>query len=276
MRTITRLLIDADLMAYMAAAANQQDYDWGDGVTSTTTDLEAAKERLRSQIDEWMDACKADAFTICLSDDFNNFRKGIDPTYKSNRGTVERPELLYILKDWLSGSYPHDRRRYLEADDVMGILSTEDHDEKRIIVSQDKDMITIPGWLYRPFDENPALRLVSVEEAERFHLFQTVTGDAVDGYPGCPGAGPKAAARAVDDREGVVSHVHTFTRGPRKGEQETRWGPKVYPTVWQAIVSLYQKAGLTERHAIVQARLARILRNEDFDGSRAILWNPPT
>jgi hypothetical protein len=273
---ITRLLIDADLMAYMAAAGNQRDYDWGDGVTSTVSDLEPAKERLRSQIDEWMAACKADCFTICLSDDFNNFRKGIDPTYKSNRGTTERPELLYVLKDWLAASFPFDRRHYLEADDVMGILSTEPHDEKRIIVSQDKDMITIPGWLYRPFDETPVLRLVSVEEAERFHLFQTVTGDAVDFYPGCPGAGPAAATRALDDREGVVSHVHTFTRGPRKGEQETRWGPMVYPTVWQAIVSLYQKAGLTERHAIVQARLARILRNEDFDGSRAILWNPPT
>lgn len=272
---ITRLLIDADLMAFMAAAGNQRSYDWGDGVTSTVSDLEPAKERLRSQIDDWMAACKADCFTICLSDDFNNFRKGVDPTYKSNRGTTERPELLYVLKDWLAASFPFDRRYFLEADDVMGILSTEPHNEKRIIVSQDKDMITIPGWLYRPFDDKPVLRLVSVEEAERFHLFQTVTGDAVDFYPGCPGAGPMAATKAVDDREGVASYVHTFTRGPRKGLEETRWVPKVYDTVWEAIVSLYEKAGLTEAHAIVQARLARILRNEDFDGSRAILWNPP-
>lgn len=270
----THLLIDADLMAYRAAAGTQDEHDWGDTGFSVTTDIEAAKRQLRDQIDKWMAELGGDRFTICLSDDFNNFRKSIDSTYKQSRAEVERPLILYQLKDWLAERFPHDRRRTLEADDVMGILSTEPHSEARIIVSQDKDMKTIPGFLYRPFDEKPEVLDISREGADRFHLWQTITGDAVDFYPGCPGSGPAAADRVLDTLIGFEGYVHTFTRGPRKGTDEVRWAPKQFDTPWAALVSLFVKAGKTEADALVQARLARILRNEDWDGRRPILWSP--
>lgn len=269
-----RLLIDADLMAYRAAAGTQDTHDWGDTGVSVTTDIEKAKTQLREQIDRWMADIDADSFTICLSDDFTNFRKGIDPTYKGNRTSTERPLILYQLKAWLAERFPHDRRRTLEADDVMGILATEPHRGHRIIVSQDKDMKTIPGLLYRPFEDKPEIETISQDEADHYHLYQTLTGDAVDHYPGCPGVGKMKAEVALRTLTGVMPVHREITRGPRKGTIVTEYEPAEMDTPWDVVVSLYLKAGLTAQAALVQARLARILRNEDWDGRRPILWNP--
>jgi DNA polymerase-1 len=43
---------------------------------------------------------------------------------------------------------------------------------------------------------------------------------------------------------------------------------------WDIVVSLFRKAGKTSADALTQARLARILRHEDWDGG-PILWRPP-
>ena len=270
----TTLLIDADLMAFRAAAGNQDNIDWGDGVVSVSTDIEEAKTKIRRELDQWMADLDATDFLICLSDDFKNFRKGIDPTYKGNRTTVERPELLYVLKDWLYESFPSRRVPTLEADDILGIMSTEAHQGERIMVSQDKDMKTIPGTLYRPYGEAPELLVIDRPAADRYHLYQTLTGDVVDHYPGCPGVGPGKASAALDSLTGWEPYTHVFKSGPRKGLEETRWAPRPFDTPWEVLVSLYAKAGLTEAHALVQARLARILRGEDWDGRRPILWSP--
>lgn len=268
------LLIDADIIAYVGSASTQRSYDWdGDGQPAVVADFEAAKKQARETIDGFMETLKGDRLVICLSDDFKNFRKAVLPTYKGNR-TGDRPVHLYDLKDHLQASYPFDLRPTLEADDVMGILATEPAPgEDRIIVSADKDMKTIPGLLYQPHLPRPKVRAVSLAEADAFHLHQTVTGDATDHYAGCPGAGPVAADLAVQGA-GVERYVHTFKSGPRKGLEETRWRAAQHESPWRAVVSLYHKAGLTERDALVQARCARILRHGEWNG-RPILWNPP-
>jgi 5'-3' exonuclease len=269
------ILFDADALAYRAAAACQTEYDWGDGVVGHATNLPAAKKVLREGIDHAMSKLEADRLVICLSDDFHCFRSDVDPTYKQNRTTVVRPTHLYDLKSWLQEKYPFDLRRHLEADDVMGILSTEPAPgDDRIIYSADKDMQTIPGLLFRPLGDNPELQVVTLEEADRYHLYQALMGDSTDGYAGCPGVGPKGAAEALDWQSGVESYVHTFKAGPRKGASEVRWRPVQMDRPWDIVVSLFEKAGLTAKHALVQARLARILRHGEWDGA-AILWNPP-
>lgn len=268
------LLIDADIIAYQAAATNQTTHDWGDGNVSVTTDMAAAKDMVRQQIDRWVDELGASAFVLCLSDDLKNFRKGVDPTYKASRSKTERPELLYKLKDWMASSFPFDRRRTLEADDVLGILATEPHQGTRIIVSADKDLQTIPGLLYRPLGENPQVREITEAEADFYHLFQTLTGDATDNYPGCPGVGPVKAEAALRSLTGVLPVHREITRGARKGEIVTEYEPAEMDTPWDVVVSLFIKAGLTAQDALVQARLARILRASDYDGKRPILWTP--
>ena len=133
----------------------------------------------------------------------------------------------------------------LEGDDVLGIMATMKSTEERIIVSIDKDMKTVPGRYAR--DDFEVIE-VSEDQADTWHLFQALTGDIVDGYKGCPGVGPKKAEAILD-------------------------GSK-HP--WEAVVTTFVKAGLTEDDALVQARVARILRASDynFKAKQPILWRP--
>src|SRR3546814_13723930 len=96
--------------------------DWGDGVQSLAADFKAAKKAARDTIDELVERLKASEIVVCLSDDFDNFRKDIYPEYKNNRKSSVRPEHLYDLKEWLGQKYPTRLIQRLEADDVMGIL----------------------------------------------------------------------------------------------------------------------------------------------------------
>lgn len=266
------LLVDADIVAYRSSAAHERRYDWGDGVTSVAADLDNAKAMAEQFIEEVVAKLKADEVIICLSDEVENFRKDVDPTYKQLRGASVRPQHLYDLKDWLGAEWPSVIRPRMEADDVMGILATEPHEGTRIIVSADKDMQTVPGWLFNPNKDKKARR-ISPEEAERFLMWQAICGDQTDGYPGCPGAGP-AAAELLLDGIGWESFVHTFKSGPRKGAEETRWRELEGMGRWPAIVSAYEKAGKTEADAVVQVNLARILKASDVDGNRIIPWSP--
>lgn len=273
----THILLDADLAAYRAASACQNTYDWGDGTVSITSDLAAAKRTMRDFIDGLMARLFADKLTVCLSDDFRSFRKEmVDPTYKGNRKDVERPQELYALKSWLAEAYPSASRPRLEADDVMGIMATEPgHGEERIIVSQDKDMRTIPGLLYRPYEDQPKVEEISVEDADFYHMFQTLAGDAVDGYPGCPNVGKITAKQSLSLLKGPYPVHREITRGPRKGTIVTRWEAADMDTHWGVVLAHFARAGLGHADAVKQARLARILRHEDYPNGRIRLWTPP-
>ena len=45
---------------------------------------------------------------------------------------------------------------------------------------------------------------------------------------------------------------------------------------WQSVVELFESKGFTEEDALLQARVARILRYEDYDFEKkeVILWTP--
>lgn len=217
---------------------------------------------------------------VCLSDDFSSFRKDrIDPTYKGVRASVERPEFLYEVKDWLRSQYTTEERTALEADDVLGILATDpNRTDERIIVSMDKDLMTIPGQLYRPQEQvsgrKAKIRQISPEDAARYHLYQTLIGDTTDGYPGLPGTGPAMAELILNG--GLWGQVErTLKSGPRKGLVLKEWvmGQHAGPA-WERVVAAYAKAGLTAADALKQARLARILHYTDYDGKSPILWLP--
>lgn len=259
------LLIDADILAYQSAAKNQRKYDWGGGVTSTAADFEPAKQAAEEAIMGLVKSLKADEVCIVLSDDFRSFRKElVDPTYKQLRNATERPEYLYDMKDWLRDTYETAERPLLEADDVMGIMATEPHDGERIIVSADKDMMTIPGLLYRP-NKNITGRVdaegktikpqgilkIAPMEAIRFHFYQTLVGDPTDGYSGAPNIGPSSL----------------WVEGVMEAETEAE--------AWDYVLAGYGSRGLTEEDAVRQARLARILQHTDYVDGRVRLWLPP-
>ncbi len=230
------LLIDADIIAYKCALLNESVYD--------------ANRKAGNIINRYIDILNADEALICLSDK-NNWRKHLLPSYKHNRKDIERPVHLDAVKLHLTQNYTSIIYENLEADDVMGILSTHPTkiQGKKIIVSEDKDMRTIPGWLYNP-NKDIQPQYISELEADRFHLYQTLTGDSTDGYKGCPNIGPVKATKILD----------TY--------HQSNW--------WNAIVDTYKCQGLSEGNALTQARIARICRATDYDftSNNVLLWHP--
>lgn len=259
MRTV--LLVDADILAYGVAARSQRSYAFP-GLEDPAVALDDPDEllpALQAALTQWTGWAKKDPrIVICLScPSAEGWRRKVLPSYKANRNDVVKPEYLAQCKALLAEHYETFERPTLEADDVMGILSTHPTlmPGRRVIVSSDKDMKTIPGWLFNP-SKDRAPRLVSEAEADYWHLYQALVGDTTDGYRGCPGVGPVKAQKAL--------HA---PNGERLGEVPA----------WQAVVACYETKKLTEADALVQARVARICRHTDYDFNtkKVILWTPP-
>jgi DNA polymerase-1 len=111
-------------------------------------------------------------------------------------------------------------------------------------------MRSFPCKLYNWSHPELGVQDISSAEADLMFFTQILTGDTVDGYPGCPGVGPVKAAKLLD------------------GVQRE--------TAWDTIRGAYAKKGISEEDALVQARCARILRAEDYDfaNKKIILWTP--
>lgn len=253
---MTTILLDADIVAWKVSYLNQEDFDWGDTGSSRVLDPIRAKAQVDELIAGYCDTLNASKVMVCLTDKVN-FRKQLNPSYKSNRKDVENPELLSWVKEYLAYEYQSFIRPRLEADDVMGILATSgDRFIKgdRIIVSEDKDMRTIPGKVYNPNHPDLGVLQISELDADRFHMWQTIVGDPTDGYPGCPGVGP--GGRFVEYAPELL--------GADRSE------------LWDIVLEAYASKGLTEEDAILQAQMAHILRatSYNFKTKRIKLWQP--
>lgn len=283
-------LIDGDISIYQAASVSQYPIEWDEDIWTLHGDMQAAKLYLDELIADICTELDVERLVMCLSDSTSNWRKEVMPSYKSNRSGVMKPILLKPLRAYVHERYETWERPGLEGDDVLGILATHPTilPGQKIIVSIDKDMQTIPGYLlnwtharqsYIETGEpiSGSVQLITEEQADRFFYIQSIAGDAVDGYSGVPGLGMKRAADLIDNGLILEPHDHVVTRGPRKGEAETKWKPGRPGTPWEIVVSAYRSAGLSEEVALQTARVARICRYQDFDfdNKRAIPWNPP-
>ena len=158
------------------------------------------------------------------------------PTGKDRRRPPGYGKFLARLSEyskergWQTGGFKN-----VEGDDVLGIL----HEPGCVIVSGDKDMLTLPGQHWR----NDELINVSEMEANTAFYKQTLVGDTADNYPGCPGIGDKN--KLFRSKEWLTATT----------EKE----------LWALVLHQFQKAGFDELHAITQARCARILRVGEFD-----------
>lgn len=238
------LLIDADFFFYRAASAAEEELDYNEELTVIVGNFTEGKKIIKSEINNLKSRFDTSdillAFTDCI-----NFRKEIDPDYKGNR-RKRKPCGYLRLKEWGMNNWSSIMKPGLEADDVCGILATNGTLSNFVLVSPDKDMEQIPCRIYNlkdEFDQSP--------EAARRKLYeQCLTGDATDGYSGCPGVGPKRAdviLNAVKDEE-----------------------------YWPAVVETYKSANLTEEDALKNLRLARILQATDWDSEnqQPILFTP--
>ena len=183
---------------------------------------------------------------MCLSS-YPTFRHQLSPEYKANRVGRRKPLGLRDMRAWIESEYEVRCHQNLEADDVMGILMTNGMYQDPIMVTADKDMRTIPGPLLR-MDK---MEINDVGDANRNWMTQALVGDTSDNYPGLKGIGPVKA-------EKLLAEHHTL------------------PAMWNAVVEAYRKGGETFGAALLNARMARILRHGDYDFTAATveLWDP--
>lgn len=239
-------MIDGDEYLFRTAAAMEVDIMWDENIAMRSLNVTAAWASVRSQIVNLMRRFQTRDVVFALSGS-ENWRKTILDTYKANRAGTKKPAGYGFLRE-LALEHPATvMYPALEADDLLGVRGSKP-DIETIIVSSDKDMRTIPGKLFNPTQDT--LVTIEPEEADLIHLTQALTGDTSDGYKGCPGMGAVKAANLLNP---------------------------LSPTErWPAIVAAYEKAGLCEAEALIQARVARILRHGEFNfkTSEVRLWQP--
>ena len=181
-------LLDADILVYR--------------VGFTTQDAPESLARVR--MDELILNILADLQTqeyVCVLSPTgkNSFRYRIYPEYKANR-KAPKPVHYAILRDYLIDTHAAQIPEDLEADDGLGLLSTELNNPELghtpIIVSIDKDLNQIPGWHYN-FVNKIKYYMDELEAKKSFYI-QLLMGDVSDNIPGIPGLGIVKATRIID------------------------------------------------------------------------------
>jgi len=240
------LLIDADWLLYSACSACEYDIRWDEWINTLHLEQADAKSYITHQVHKWQEATGQQQLVMCLSS-YPTFRHDLSPEYKANRTGRRKPLGLRDLRSWLSQEYPTRCHDCLEADDVMGILMTSGTFRDPIMVTADKDMRTIPGRLLRM----DVMENNTVGDANRNWMIQALVGDTSDNYPGLKGIGPVKAEKLLADC-------------------------KTLPEMWDAVVNAYRKGGETFGNALLNARMARILRYGEYDfvSGTVELWDP--
>lgn len=236
---MTLLLIDGDIIVYKACASAETPTNWGDGLWTLHCFEHDVAARLEEQIDKLMKAPVQDC-VIAFSDK-DNYRKELAPYYKANRKDTRKPMLLGWAKEYLTSKYNTIMYRRLEADDVLGILGTKNPDT--IIWSEDKDLLTIPAkhWI-----DGEVVTITKAEADYQFY-YQTLIGDNTDNYKGCPSVGSVTANKLLSSG-----------------------------CTWDTVVAAFKSKGLSEEVALENARLARILRDGEYntETGEVYLWTP--
>lgn len=224
------LLVDGDIVAYKAAVVAETPIDWGDGFWSLHAFETEVIAHMAVFMHDIIEQSGCDEVITCLSGD-NLYRKDVAPYYKANRKGTRKPMLLNFAKKYLADNYNGRVEDKLEADDLLGVLGSAD--KNTVIWSIDKDLLTVPAY---HLIEGKIVE-VDEEEADYNFLYQTLVGDSVDNYKGCPSVGAKTADKLLLDKGAT----------------------------WQTVVEAFESKGLGEEVAIENARLARILRDGEYN-----------
>ena len=262
-----KLIADGDLLVFRSCAAVEREVPVGPHRILMSS-VEDARGVFEERFDELSKLANTDDIVFAFSDTVN-WRKSVLPTYKGNRVGTRKPLAYVDLKEHIEAHYDTICEPGLEADDLMGILASK---PGHAIWTMDKDLKQCPG-LHLIDDE---IVEITAEAGDRFHYMQTLMGDITDGYTGCPGIGERLANDFLDAPYITTPTSRELKSGKNKGSLQEIWTKTPTDDIWAGIVSLYEKAGLSEAEALAQARVARILRDGEYDFARkkVKLWKP--
>lgn len=246
----TTLLFDADMLLFVACLASEKVIEWYDDFFTMHCDLKEAQnlfdEHVATLTELVLEHWKVEGnyeIKMCLTSGEGNYRKEIFEDYKANRKGARRPMCWLPMREWIRKNYDYIEIPYLEADDCVGLNISPN----AIAISGDKDFRSLPVRFY-DFMRNEFYDTTE-EEADYFHLYQTLIGDTADNYKGCPKVGEVRAHRLLDED----------------------------PT-WDNVVSNFEKNGSSAEEALMNARLAFILRPGYYNAKtkEVTLWTPKT
>ena len=119
----------------------------------------------------------------------------IFPDYKKSRKGRVKSREERLIRRWALNRHA-DVYEGLEADDVVAYYASKGNP----IVSADKDVLNgVPGYHYDYHPQHKCFVETSKEDAERFVLMQTLSGDSTDDIPGISGVGLKTADKLLPD-----------------------------------------------------------------------------
>ena len=241
------LLIDADWLIYSSCCACEQDVRWNEDLHTLHADERDVHEMVDGRISHYQTIAEGDKDVVMCFTEYPTFRHTIYPEYKANRKEKRKPCRYRETIEQVKERYTSESYSGLEGDDVLGILATSKKYPDPIIVSVDKDMRSVPCTLLAGDD----LELITRRKANRHWMIQALTGDSTDNYFGIDKVGPVTAEKILGDA-------------------------KTLEEMWEKVVAAYEKKKYNFADAVLNAQLARILRDGDFDfqTGEVSLWTP--
>ena len=239
--------VDGDILVYGICSSHEYTARFDDDLDVAFCHLPGAVSEVESVLDAYRKWFHPKVMRVYFTGT-RNFRKGLYPEYKAHRKKVRKPCGYAEIKAQILAAQDQfpGVEDVLEADDYIGIEQTRSLAQgfSSVIISTDKDFKTIPGFKFNP--DTLEYMDHTVEQADRNWLVQTLTGDRTDGYPGLEGIGPVRAEKILVDG------------------------------TWSEVAEAYVQAGHSEEHAVTQARMARILRDGEFEfiSKTVKLWSP--
>jgi len=180
-------LVDADIVAYRTSASAQG----------------LSEGECAVRIDELMNYCVDETVGFQIGGNFKSYLTGSDNfrytiakshPYKGNRSDTVRPDHLKFARAYLQEEWDAIVSEGCEADDLMAIEATVIGDDC-VIVSQDKDFNTVPGWKWNFVNGN--WRYDTPWSALQYFYSQVLTGDNSDNIKGLYRVGPKTADKML-------------------------------------------------------------------------------
>lgn len=190
---MSRAIIDADTYLYKAALTCNELIEIQDGIYYEAYNLNKAKAFLTETFNNLASKCNCDEYILVTGGIGDNFRKIINPEYKSNRKKQAKPIMLDKVREMVFTYMPVAYFPYLEADDTCRILMESNKDD--VIVSPDKDLRTFVGKVYDSYHDE--VRYITPVQAEANFKRQLLIGDKTDGYSGIPKIGPATADKLL-------------------------------------------------------------------------------
>ena len=149
-------------------------------------DINKSISFLEDNLNRLMNTLQANNCELVIGDK-NNFRKVVNPEYKSNRPS--KPPIYEVILNVVNAKFKPISLQNLEADDTCRILYEDKNfhpNLEKIIVSIDKDFFTVPCKFFRDLPNN---KLIDIDiDTAQYNLYkQIITGDKDDHYEGIPG-----------------------------------------------------------------------------------------